>query len=79
MIEQGILFQQNLRGSFAEHPIASVSILKHSAHGFPDGVEGIDFVKFLFGDFIADCLIVFFQIQGEAQQGTFSFVAHLTI
>ncbi len=27
MIEDGILLQQNLGGSFAEHPVASVSIL----------------------------------------------------
>lgn len=79
MIEHGILLQQNLGGSFAEHPEASVSILYHGAHGFPDGIKGVDFVKLLFRDFVADCLIVFFQVHGKAQQGTFSFVAHLTI
>lgn len=73
-----VLLEENLGGAFAEHPEAAVSILQHGAHGFSDRVEGVDFVEFLLWDLVAYCLVVLFQVQHEAQQGTFRFVAHLT-
>lgn len=48
-----------------------------SAHWFPDGIEGVHLVNFLLWHFLSDCLVVLTKIMNKAQQGAFSFVAHL--
>lgn len=73
-----VLLQENFRGSFAEHPVTSIIIFHHRAHGFSHGVEGIYFEKPLFWIFFADDLVVSAQVERKPQQGTFSFVPHLT-
>lgn len=61
------LLEQDLRRSFAEHLVAAIVLLQHSAHGLPNRVEGVDLEQLLFWDVVADGLVVFVQVEAESQ------------
>lgn len=71
------LFEDNLRGSFAVHAEAPIRQLDDSAHGLPDRVEGVDFVKLLLWDLVPYWLVIPLQVQDQSQQAALCFVAHL--
>ena len=71
------LFENNFGSTLGEDSESTVGQTYHSAHGFPDGVEGVYFMELLFGHFVPNCLIVFAQVEDKAQQSTLCLVADL--
>lgn len=71
------LFEHNLRGSFAVHAEAAIRQFGDSAHGLPDGVEGVHFVKLLLWDLVSYWLVIPLQVQDQSQQTALRLVSHL--
>lgn len=71
------LFEDDLRGSLAVHAEVSIRQLDNCAHGFPDRVEGVDFIKLLLRDLVSYWLVIPLQVQYQSQQAAFCLVAHL--
>lgn len=71
------LFEDDLRGSLAVHAEAPIRQFDDSAHGLPDRVEGVDFVKLLLRDLVSYWLVIPLQVQDQSQQATLCLVAHL--
>ncbi|KAF3856131.1 hypothetical protein F7725_016854 [Dissostichus mawsoni] len=71
------LFEDDLRGSLAVHAEAPIRQFDDSAHGLPDRVEGVDFVKLLLWDLVSDWLVIPFQVQEKSQQAALCLVANL--
>lgn len=72
-----LLFQQDLRGSFAVETEGSVGQLDDGAHGLADGVKGVDLVELVLWNLLPHRGVVSLQVQHEAQQGTLSLITHL--
>lgn len=71
------LFEDDLGGSLAVHAEAPIRQFDDSAHGLPDRVEGVDFVKLLLWDLVSYWLVIPLQVQDQSQQAALCLVAHL--
>lgn len=71
------LFEHDLRGSLAVHAEVAIRQFDDSAHGLPDRVEGVDFVKLLLWDLVSYWLVIPLQVQDQSQQTALCLVAHL--
>lgn len=71
------LFEHDLGGSFAVHAEAAIRQFGDSAHGLPDGVEGVHFVKLLLWDLVSNWLVIPLQVQDQSQQTALRLVSHL--
>lgn len=76
-VKGDLLLEHNFRCPLAIHAEAAIWELDHSAHGLPDRIERVDLVELFLWDLVTNCLVVSFEVQDQAQQATFSFIANL--
>lgn len=72
-----LLFQKDLRCSFAVEAEASIRHLHHGAHGLAYRVERVHLVELLLWDLLSHRDVISLQVQQEAQETTLCLITNL--